>query len=274
MNDLPRIKLDELLLEVSLTSRRHIVVEGASDDRFFRAWAMDMAGGERVVVTSVERIDVPAQWLIDIGLNDGNRARLVFIARRAHEASIDLRCIADRDCGHHVEKHRYATLAWTDFPALESYAVEESVLDRANLLSFAEKLPPASELLPSLAFALGELYAVRSRNEHLPKPKYQAGFKNKDRSLTSFDVAAAVDVTVRTHVPSYTRPSSSEDPRAYSYGHDVAELLLAAYGNTLKNHAGLSGRDAVEGALRSAIQAVGTYKDEPMFKGLARWVAA
>ncbi|AUI51118.1 hypothetical protein [Arthrobacter crystallopoietes] len=274
MNDIPRIRVDELLLEVSLTSKRHIVVEGASDDRFFRAWAMDIAGGERVVVTSVERVDVAPQWLIDIGLNDGNRARLVFIARRAHEKSIDLRCVADRDCGHHVEENTYTTLTWTDFPALESYAVEESVLDRANLLSFAEKLPPASDLLPSLAFALGELFAVRSRNEHLPKPKYQAGFKNRNRSLMSFDVVAAVDMTIRSHVESYTRPSSNDDPRAYAYGHDIAELLLAVYGNTLKNHAGLSSRDAVEGALRSAIQAVGKYKDEPMFRGLADWVAA
>jgi hypothetical protein len=274
VNDLPRIKVDELLLEVSLTSRRHIVVEGASDDRFFRAWAKDVAGGERVVVTSVERIDVAPQWLIDNGLNDGNRSRLVLIARRAHEASVNLRCVADRDCGHHVEEHTYATLAWTDFPALESYAVEESVLDRANLLSFAERLPPASDLLPGLAYALAELFAVRSRNEHLPKPKYQAGFKNKDRSLTSFDVAAAVDVTIRSHVVSYERPSSNDDPRSYAYGHDIAELLLAVFGNTLKNHAGLSNRDAVEGALRSAMQVVGTYKEQPMFKGLADWVAA
>jgi hypothetical protein len=273
MNDLPRIKVEELLLEVSLTSKRHILVEGASDDRFFRAWAKDIAGGERVVVTSIERIEVPSQWLIDNGLNDGNRARLVVVAGRAHAASIDLRCVADRDCGHNVQEHTYATLVWTDFPALESYAVHESVLDRANLLSFAEKLPPASDLLPGLAFALGELFAVRSVNEHLPKPNYQAGLKKNGASFASFDVAAAVDVTLRPHIESYMRPSGSDDPRTYAYGHDVAELLLIVYGNTLKNKVGLSNRDAVEGALRSAIQAVGAYKEEPMFRGLAAWVA-
>lgn len=274
MTDLPRMRLDELLLEARLTSKRHIVVEGPSDDRFFRAWATEIDGGEHVVVTSVERIDVPQETIDALGLNDGNRARVVVIACHADQSSVDLRCVADRDCGHNVADHEYPTLMWTDYPALESYAVDASVLDRANLLSFSEKLPPASELLPGLAFALRELFAVRSQNEHLPKPKYDAGFRHKSRSLTSFDVTAAVDATIRSAAATYARPEATDDPRTYAYGHDIAELLLAAYGNALKNKAGLGGREAVENALRSALQAVGSYKDEPLFNSLARWVAA
>lgn len=273
MSDLPSLELEELFLETSLTSNRHIVVEGPSDARFLRAWAQDIAGGQYVVVTSVETLNIAPDGPISLGLNDGNRARVVFVAREAQEKSADLRCVADRDCGHQVEKHTYDTLEWTDYPALESYAVQAAVLDRANLLSFREKLPEAAELLPSLAFALRELFTVRMHNEHLEKPKYSAGLKSNDRSLSSFDVAAAVRGKISDDVSSYERPSENQDPRSYAYGHDIAELLLAVYGNTLKNQVGLGGREAIEDALRGAVQVVGTYGDEAMFRSLAAWVA-
>lgn len=271
---MPGLKVSELLLETALISRRHIVVEGASDSRFFRAWAKDTVGGERVVVTSVDAIDIDLQGLLDVGLNDGNRSYVIFVALMAHSESANLRCIADRDCGHNVAAHQYSTLLWTDFPALESYALEESTLDRANLLSFKEKLPEASVLLPDLAFALSELFAVRKQHEHMAKPRYQAGFKTRDSQLASFDVAATVNESIRANVASYSRPPNDADPRTYAYGHDIVALLLAVYGNALKNQAGLNSQEAVEGALRSATQIVGAYKYEPMFSELAAWVAA
>jgi hypothetical protein len=58
----------------------------------------------------------------------------------------------------------------------------------------------------------------------------------------------------------------------YAYGHDIGELLLAAYGNQLKNKAGLGGIEPVEGALRSAIQAAGSYVGEPLFVKLRAWI--
>lgn len=273
MSHAPRLSLNELLLEISLTSKRHLVVEGASDARFFRAWAYDVPCGERLVITSVDDIEITFDDLDAMGLNDGQRSRVVYVASQAAESQFDMRCVADRDCGHQVDDHSYATLLWTDYPAIESYAVDEATLNRANLLSFGGRLPEASELLPNLTYALRELFAVRLQNEHLSAPRYASGFGRVPRLLENFDVASAVEGRLRADVAGYPRPQG-EDPRSFAYGHDVGELLLCAYGNALRNQAGLSTREAVEGALLLAMQVVGSYRGEPLFQGLEEWVAA
>ncbi len=272
MTHTPRLNLAELLLEISLTSKRHLVVEGASDARFFRAWALDIAHGERVVVTHVDNIEIGFDELEALRLNDGQRSRAIYVALRAAESQVDMRSVADRDCGHQVDEHNYATLLWTDFPAIESYAVQEATLNRANLLSFGGRLPEASELLPSLTYALRELFAVRLQNEHLPKPRYTSGFRRSPRLLEDFDVTATVAASIRGEAADYPRPQG-DDPRSFAYGHDVGELLLCAYGNALRTQAGLSTREAVEGALLMAMQIVGSYRNEPLFRALEEWVA-
>lgn len=273
MSEVPRLKLDELLLEVEFTSKRYLLVEGPTDKRFFSAWVLDIEVDDKVIVTCVEDIEIDDDLVLLAGLNDSNRSRVIVAAKQASNATERLVGIADRDCGHGVEENACSALKWTDFPSLESYAVEEEILDRANLLGFSGKLPAAREYFAGLSFALAELFCVRLRNEHLPAPKYDAGFARTPRDLATFDVARAVDTRIRSEVGSYERPNH-DDVRTFAYGHDVAELLLAAYGNALKNQAGLQTREAVEGALLSAVQIVGKYKHEPLFAGLAHWIAS
>lgn len=268
----PRIKASELFLESRLTKHRQIIVEGSSDRRFITAWAKGLGINEIIVVTAVGDIDVDSKDLFELGLNDGNRARVIALAKNSHAASIDIKCIADRDCGHNVEDHSYPTLLWTDYPALESYVVEEDVLDQANLLNFGGQLSNGATLLSELSFALGELYAIRTHHEHLPGPKYKAGLKN-GRKLSSFDVTAAVQPDVASLCANYPRPGSARAPKTYAYGHDVSELLMAAYGSTLRNKAGLATREALEGVLMSALQVVGLYKSERLFISLEKWIA-
>ncbi|MCC9144117.1 MULTISPECIES: hypothetical protein [unclassified Arthrobacter] len=181
--------------------------------------------------------------------------------------------MADRDTGYGIEEHQYATLLWTDYPSLESYAADIPTLERANLLSFAGRLPPAREVFEGLRHALRELYAVRAKHPHLKQPNYDAGFPKKGKDLSKFEVAKTVDPSIASACAKYDR-SSEEDVRRYAYGHDIAALLLAVYGKELKKNAGLHTPDAVEGALKSAVQAVGSYKSEPLFVRLADWLVA
>lgn len=270
----PRQRLDEFFLEITLTGRKHIVVEGRADQLFIRAWLDDHSDAKwRVPVTTVDSLEVKVADVFNFGLTEGNRSRVIVVAAIAKERKVNLRCIADRDCGHDVEKYSFDTLVWTDFPAVESYVVEPKALEKANLLSFGGFLPPASELLEQLSFALSELFAVRCRHQYLQTPNYKAGLKGRRATLDKFDVVPAVPAEIRHKVPGYKRPSAS-DPREYAYGHDIGELLLAAYANELQNKAGLMGLKAVEAALRSAIQAAGTFVQEPLFVELARWIEA
>ncbi len=266
-----RQRLNEYFLEIQLTKKKHIVVEGRTDQRFFRAWLDDIGGSAvEVAVTCVESLDVPVGEILSLGLTEGQRGRVVVVGAKSSNEGVDIRCVADRDCGTDVNDHEYTNLVWTDYPAIESYVVERGALDKANLLSFGGVLPDGDELLEGLSFALGELFAVRRRHPSLSRPNYKAGLPKRSK-LHDFDVKRAVDVSLRPLVDGYERPSDS-DPRHYAYGHDVGELLLAAYGNEIQNKAGLRTLMAVEGALRSAIHASRVFACEPMFVALKRWI--
>lgn len=267
---LQRILLSELFLEIRLTGKKHIVVEGFSDARFIRSWLYEVEGGADVAVTAVGELMVPSDDVAAVGLTVNNRGRVVLVALRASVGGVDIRAVADRDCGHDVADHQYETLCWTDFPALESYALDEEVLNRANLLSFGELLPPGAELLDQLAFALRELFAVRRMHPNLAAPKLSAAM-GEGAPLKGFDVARAVPAPIRPYVAGYER-SKSSDPREFAYGHDVAALLLAAFGNVIKNKLGIHKQAAVEAALLSAVQAVGSFADEALFVALGNWV--
>ncbi|WP_307608117.1 hypothetical protein [Pseudarthrobacter sp. W1I19] len=264
--------LAELFLEIALTSQKHIIVEGRTDENFFKAWLQDADPAETVVVTPVENLEVGPDEVLGIGLSDGNRSRVVYVAMRAEKDDVDLRCVADRDCGHNVETHNYEQLLWTDYPSIESYALDGVTLQKANLLSFNGRLPDGGVLLGMLVPALRDLYAVRAANEHLERPNYAAGV-GKNRSLATFNVSLTVHPSLRSQVAGYAKPTS-RDPREFAYGHDIGELLLAAFGNVLKNNVGLVTLGAVEAALRSAVQAVGSYKTEPLFIRLHSWISA
>ena len=268
----PRQRLAEYFLEVELTARKHIVVEGRSDERFFRAWLQDVPDCPAVTITPVENLEVSPGDLAESGLADGNRGRALAVAVRAATRGTVLRCVVDLDCGQNVDEYKCPTVVWTDFPAIESYAVKEEVLEKANLLSFGGRLPSGKALLPALSFALREIFAVRLRHPNLAKPNYSAGLNKQQPKLENFNVSAAVPASVRSNVVEYPRPDAEADPRTYAYGHDVAELLLAAFANALKNQAGLRTLEAVEGALRSAIQAEGSYVEEGLFQQLRTWI--
>jgi hypothetical protein len=269
-----QIRLDELILEIRLTSKKHLVVEGNTDARFMRAWLQDVEGGARIIVTPVDDIDVPTSGLFELQLPDANRSRVIFVAFAAERESANIRCVADRDCGQDVTSHQYSTLIWTDFPAIESYAVDARTFDRANLLSFNQRLPGGDDLLPAISHALRELYAMRLAHPTMREPNYSAGLKGQRNldGLASFDVTRAVEPQIGNIASTLPR-SDADDPREFSYGHDIAGLLIAAFGNDLSNRAGLRNKDAVENALRSAVQAVGAYVSEPLFSSLVEWIA-
>src|SRR5699024_3585490 len=101
-------------------------------------------------------------------------------------------------------------------------------------------------------------------------PNYTAGFK-KGLGNMDFAVAATAAAAIRHEIPEDELPNHP-DPRSYAYGHDIAGLLLAKYANALKNKAGLRSQSAVEGALLMAVQAVGPYKSELLFKRIYQWL--
>lgn len=264
----PRQKIKEYLLEASLSRKKHVVVEGPTDLHFFATWSQEIANP--VTVVEVGSIHVDDELIISHGLAVGNRSRVICLAVAAAEQKSDIRCVADRDCGHHADEFNIETLAWTDYPALESYALSVEILDIANQLGLSRKLPEADEYYEELCFALGEIFAVRKMHPHLPRPNYSLGLKKGATSLNDFEVTKFVDGPDRAKIKDYPR-SQDPDPRTYAYGHDLAALLMLKFGNKIKNQAGIQKVEALEGILRLAILAARTYRQEFLFTELESW---
>lgn len=269
MSSIPRSTIEEIAKDSALTGNVALVVEGNTDRLFVERWLLLSNNLERVVVLTADRIEVDNGEVMRMGLSDGNRSRVLFLARISHEADLAIGCIADRDTGVGVDEYQYDNLFWTDYPALESYALQSQVLDHANDLMFHRRLPSGVDLVDQIKPALHSLFHLRRSIPNLRKPNYGAGLKG--RSLPEFDVEKATGHKLNAEVDVCCEALDG-DPRHYAYGHDIGNLIMAAFANDLKNRLGFAKTEAVESALRGAVFDFGRISEEQMFVNLAKWL--
>ena len=273
MTEKPRQRLSEFVTEVRLTGSKYVVVEGPNDRRFLVQWfeSQEDFRSQRPPVISVDSLDIDAGELLALGLNEGSRSRVIFVAMRAEQENLDLRCIADLDCGHDVDLFTGSTLIWTDFPAIESYGFNAKTLDSLNRLFLGERLPAGDVLLGTMSPMLADLFTVRTNNPHLPDPDIPKGL-TKERGVFKFDVALTLVPTVAAKVPSYGAIAPS-DPRSSAYGHDICAMLFALHSNVLKNQAHVADPEALEHLLRAAILIANDLRENALFSTLIDWAA-
>ncbi|WP_156913903.1 hypothetical protein [Brevibacterium album] len=279
-----RLTVEERLLEIRLSRKKHLIVEGNSDQRFYQSWFSMLGRGDDLVVSSVDEIDVSRESIESLGVTVGNRGAVVSFAHAASGSnetpafSSKIRCIIDRDLGQELNIECGNFLLVTDFPALESYAMTREVLEAANLLGFCRAIPDIDAAFEGLKYALGALFAVRLQYPHLPRPRYEKGIKaSSSRDLREFDVKVSVDASiVDMDETDWTVRSErrGEDCRTFAYGHDISELLLAAYSNRFKNKSGITKIEVIEEAMLSAMMRVGEFESRPLFVAVKSWVHA
>lgn len=273
MSGKPKSKLRELLKEAELTATSYLIVEGRTDRSFYKEWLRQAGKGQELrplVVEAVDAIDLGETSDVELQLPKGARSSVILIALAASKKPVDIRCIADRDCGHHVDKVQVEELWWTDFPALESYLFESDTLDTVNRMAFGERLPDGAKLVATLAPVLRELYTVRLHNESLRAPDISKGY-GKSKNPVDFDVRKAVAPEVAAVAHTYTRPSEG-DPRSYAYGHDIADLLLHQFGNEIKNQAKIPHREALEAHFRWCLLVSKTFDSSVLAAKLSSWL--
>lgn len=271
MSEHVRQPMRELFREVNLSGQRIVVTEGETDRRFFQSWAASLSISKKSKFVSVDWIDVPTSELVASGLNEGNRSRVIYLAARAADEDVDIRCVADRDCGHGVAEWSSRCLMWTDFPAIESYGFDVDTFTKLNLLSLNGAIKQDMDrLIADMSFVLRELFAVRKQHVHLPAPRYDRALR-KGVLITDFDVSKAVGQSIDTS-ESFCPRSSDLDPRSFAYGHDISGVLMAAFSPEIKNKAHVRDVEALEACLRTAIQVSNTYLCSPLFVRLSRWL--
>ncbi|WP_146244690.1 hypothetical protein [Curtobacterium sp. MCPF17_018] len=235
-------------------------------------------GGElpaAVSVESVDAIDVESSEVQALGLPSGARSTVMYVASAAHAQNTNIRCVADRDAGHHVERFAIPTLLWTDYPALESYLFFDGGLDLLNQNALGERLPAGSDLVQLMAPVLKQLFLVRVSNEALPSPNIAKAVDSvkakKLANSTWFDLSKAVRPGTPFPSDPIPEPAGPPDPRAYAYGHDIAELLLSLYGNEIKNGAKVPHQEALELSMRFCLLVGGVLDGTPLGTQLLSW---
>lgn len=266
----PRWDINEFLLKNSLLEIKNIIVEGATDKRFFKVWLENEGLNQLTAIYEVDEFDIPAEKLHENNLNDGRRSRVILFARISDQEGDYVRAIADRDTGVGVDQHRYAPLLWTDFPAIESYWFDARVLDRANVLFFKEQLPSGENLVHQLSVILREIFLYRLANPNMPTPNYSKIF-DKQEDLQKFNVSRSVHVNNKGRIVG-DDVAKSGDPRTFTYGHDLAGIIFEAYKNRLKNRLNCRSAGEFEEKLFAAAHTIGAYKEEPLFVNLLNWV--
>lgn len=248
----PRQTTQEFVREVARTGDRYVVVEGRADVGFYSLWLRrqiaSVTGAHVPHIVSVDSIQVDPGLLFDLRLPDSNRSRVLALA--ADQTAENLWFLADRDCDHGMEVVSAQNLLWTDFPALESYALTAGVLDCVNLLFLGGRLPDGAAVVEEVVPILRQLYTIRLYNPNLPEPNLDRAFYGKDP--VRFDIEKAVPPELRPEVPKYEIPAFA-DPRSVAYGHDVAAVLMHRFANVIGNQAKISRVDVLEKALRSCL---------------------
>jgi len=268
----PRLTLAEFETEVRLSGSKYLLVEGPADQRFYSGWirTAPIPLDRRPLVMTADRIDVDGGLLISIGLTDGQRSRIIFLSQFAERRSLDILCVADRDCGEGVTTFSASTLAWTDFPAVESYGFEPETLDRLNELFLGNRLPSGSSLVSELSEPLLDLYAVRSHNPSMLAPKIAAAGVRSGGTI-AFDLNRSIPPHLASVAPTYLRPAFA-DARAHAYGHDICELLLLLYSNPIRNQSGVGSVGMLENALRAAILLSGVFDSSILASRILAWL--
>jgi hypothetical protein len=272
MSRKPLQLLSEFAAEVRLTGSRFLVVEGLSDLSFFKQWiaGADFDEKTRPTVIPVGALEVDAGELIGLGLNDAERSRVIYVAMFLESEKLDLvRCVADRDAEHDVKRFAPSPLLWTDFPAIESYGFEASVLDTLNTLFLGGRLPDGADVITLVSPILLELYTVRTHNQHLPTPDIGKGL-SWSKGGYSFRVEKTVPPELANDVGDYARPSYS-DPRLHAYGHDVCAVIICLFGNAVKNQAGVRNQETLEDMLRASVLVRAGIRTLPLFKQILDW---
>jgi len=117
MEDEKRRKLDELVARYVLEPSLHdVYVEGLTDKCIIQ-WFLEESNldTENVAVYEIDTIDIPTDRLFELGLNDNNRSRVIFLAfelQSRFEGSLPtVICIADKDFDSLIASSHIESLA-------------------------------------------------------------------------------------------------------------------------------------------------------------------
>jgi hypothetical protein len=245
VRDLPRRELRELLAGYELEpSLRDVFVEGDFDRDVLARCAPDASSGHcGFAVYSIDSVNITNAQLADCGLTNGNKQRVIALARllAATSSGNCYRCVVDRDLDHWFGPLEEARgLRWTHCASLEVYFYSEKRIRELLEVTCKCRIGDWREFLRSFEEVLLELYALRLADRAL---NWTLKWITFDRCLApngsriAFDcdeysnrlLAANNRVAARAEWCTQTaswRGRIAGDPTLAIRGHDFVDLLV------------------------------------------------
>ena len=168
----PRLPLADLITEFLLHSdRKHLYVEGQEDEAVLK-WFLEPDIDVDNRLYAIDCIEISAKMLSEYGLTDGQKSRLIVLAR---ELGTELPstvnpalCIVDADFDYLLDAlvdTRFLT--YTDGTSLDMYAFTEPALERVIRLGLRDSYASPNEILNSLFGVLKDVFVIRAANVSL-----------------------------------------------------------------------------------------------------------
>lgn len=218
-----------------------VYVEGSFDKEILDRIFSSQQGPVRTVY-EIDTINVPPDVVISHSLTDGNKQRVIALAREL--ASIDdncsYRCLVDRDLDHWIgvlEKTK--RLAWTEFTSIEAYYLNQDFIQEIVIVLAKCKVENWPEFLHSMIDCLKTWYCIRLAGAEM---KLNAAHMAYAKSLKR--VGSKIVFDSKGYVSKYLQANSAAkkvaqfnecvakwnggiegNPQYYVHGHDFVYLI-------------------------------------------------
>jgi hypothetical protein len=300
MEDEKRRKLDELVARYVLEPSLHdVYVEGLTDKSIIQ-WFLDESNldTKNCTVYEIDTVDIPNDQLCELGLNNGNRSRVIFLAfqlQRLFETTSlpHVVCIADRDFDDLIGSSSIESelLLFTDYTSIEMYLFDSNIIEKFLRLALGKDDLEAVNILTNISPILEEMFLLRAANqslsygmEWLAPASLRGCFKRRKGGQIEFDSKDFVEKYLNKN-KRYSEKSAFLDKvkelrnkniseiRNKIRGHDFIDLFCWYIDPYLpKDKKGFSDPEIVLGTLRCCLD-VDYLMQEKLFQELTRRVS-
>lgn len=280
-------KIEELRAEIRITNREAsmvseldpdpitVFVEGDDDCRFY-GWYLEKCNYSREVLIkqaqNVFNFSDYEKSIHDFGDTLGACDYVILGALHNKSGNAKDIYIADRDIRDqsqisHFSDKSTPDLLWTDYPAIESYACRESVLDAYNRRIHFDVLPKASTYINDVYFYLYLIFFYRKYVKNDEGEVYQKFIRvlNSDKKIDEPTWKSYFLGISQSLIPKVEniRKLSSNDLLKYCYGHEVVRVIFPFINEGLKKNEEIHNKPS-EGKLERALLRI--FIDENFFE--------
>jgi hypothetical protein len=242
VNQIERRTFGEILARYDLEpSLRDVFVEGCFDREVLSRCFQNRGQVERIVY-EIDSVEIPVAHLLEEGLTNGNKQRLIALARllASNEQEVECRCLVDKDLDHWFEPFETnRNLVWTDHCSIELYFFTDELLKDLLLVAAKAQIHNWQLFLDSMTKVLLDLYSMRLADHELAwsmawLPVHKHLSVNGDSIVLDSDEYIFRLLLKNGRSKSEAEFSSSlnrwssviaGDPRKAIRGHDLIEIL-------------------------------------------------